>query len=64
MQVEGQSEEVIFDHLHATAFQYTSLGRTILGSADDVKSITKQSLEDYIKKHYTASRVVLNITNL
>ncbi|XP_047089788.1 probable mitochondrial-processing peptidase subunit beta, mitochondrial [Lolium rigidum] len=58
-EVEGQSEEVIFDHLHATAFQYTSLGRTILGSADDVKSITKQSLEDYIKKHYTASRVVI-----
>ncbi|KAL6541120.1 hypothetical protein OROMI_025003 [Orobanche minor] len=24
--VEGQTEEVIFDHLHATGFQYTSLG--------------------------------------
>ncbi|KAG6742954.1 hypothetical protein POTOM_053898 [Populus tomentosa] len=24
--VEGQTEEVIFDHLHATAFQYTPLG--------------------------------------
>lgn len=58
-EVEGQSEEVIFDHLHATAFQYTSLGRPILGSAADVKSITKTDLEAYIKNHYTASRVVI-----
>ncbi|PHT57446.1 hypothetical protein CQW23_05932 [Capsicum baccatum] len=30
---EGQTEGVIFDHLHSTAFQYSSLGRTILGPA-------------------------------
>uniref|UniRef100_A0ACD5X2Z0 Uncharacterized protein n=2 Tax=Avena sativa TaxID=4498 RepID=A0ACD5X2Z0_AVESA len=60
-EVEGQSEEVIFEHLHATAFQYTSLGRPILGSSDDVKSITKESLEAYIKKHYTASRMVISV---
>ncbi|CAN6301800.1 unnamed protein product [Urochloa humidicola] len=58
-EVEGQSEEVIFDHLHATAFQYTSLGRPILGSADNVKSITKEDLENYIATHYTASRMVI-----
>ncbi|CAL4913236.1 unnamed protein product [Urochloa decumbens] len=58
-EVEGQSEEVIFDHLHATAFQYTSLGRPILGSADNVKSITKEDLENYIATHYTAPRMVI-----
>jgi processing peptidase subunit beta len=58
-EVEGQSEEVIFDHLHATAFQYTSLGRPILGSADNVRSITKEDLENYIATHYTASRMVI-----
>ncbi|XP_062210335.1 probable mitochondrial-processing peptidase subunit beta, mitochondrial [Phragmites australis] len=58
-EVEGQSEEVIFDHLHATAFQYTSLGRPILGSADNVRSITKEDLEKYIATHYTASRMVI-----
>ncbi|ONL94957.1 putative mitochondrial-processing peptidase subunit beta mitochondrial [Zea mays] len=58
-EVEGQSEEVIFDHLHATAFQYTSLGRPILGSAENVKSITKEDLENYIATHYTAPRMVI-----
>jgi processing peptidase subunit beta len=52
-------EEVLFDHLHATAFQHTGLGRTILGSAANVRSITKDNLAEYIKTHYTASRMVL-----
>ena len=36
-QVEGIPEEVIFDHLHATAFQRSPLGRTILGPAENVR---------------------------
>ena len=36
-EVEKEAEEVLFDHLHATAFQFTSLGRPILGSAANVK---------------------------
>lgn len=36
-QVEGIPEEVIFDHLHATAFQHSPLGRTILGPAENVR---------------------------
>ncbi|CAO2826012.1 unnamed protein product [Amaranthus hypochondriacus] len=58
-EVEGQTEEVIFDHLHATAFQYTPLGRTILGSAENVKTITKSHLQNYIATHYTAPRMVI-----
>jgi predicted Zn-dependent peptidase len=59
MQVEGQVEEVIFDHLHATAFQHTSLGRTILGPAENVRSITVENLVDYISTHYTPPRMVI-----
>ncbi|KAM7520670.1 hypothetical protein LguiB_019632 [Lonicera macranthoides] len=58
-EVEGQTEEVIFDHLHATAFQYTPLGRTILGPAQNIKTITKKHLQDYISTHYTAPRMVI-----
>ncbi|XP_074560941.1 putative mitochondrial-processing peptidase subunit beta, mitochondrial [Curcuma longa] len=59
-EVEGQTEEVIFDHLHATAFQYTPLGRTILGPAQNIKSITKEHLKNYISTHYTAPRMVIS----
>ncbi|KAK9272857.1 hypothetical protein L1049_003235 [Liquidambar formosana] len=58
-EVEGQTEEVIFDHLHATAFQYTPLGRTILGPAQNIKTITKAHLQNYISTHYTAPRMVI-----
>ncbi|KAM7506826.1 hypothetical protein LguiA_017279 [Lonicera macranthoides] len=58
-EVEGQTEEVIFDHLHATAFQYTPLGRTILGPAQNIKTITKKHLQDYISTHYAAPRMVI-----
>lgn len=58
LQVEGQTEEVIFDHLHATAFQYTPLGRTILGPAQNIKTITKAHLQNYIQMHYAAPRMV------
>ncbi|PKA53676.1 putative mitochondrial-processing peptidase subunit beta [Apostasia shenzhenica] len=59
-EVEGQAEEVIFDHLHATAFQYTPLGRTILGSAQNIRTITKEHLKSYISTHYTSPRMVIS----
>ena len=34
------------------------LGRTILGPAENVRSITRNDLSEYIKTHYTASRMV------
>ncbi|KAK7304553.1 hypothetical protein VNO77_42434 [Canavalia gladiata] len=58
-EVEGQTEEVIFDHLHTTAFQYTPLGRTILGPVQNIKTITKDHLQNYIQTHYTAPRMVV-----
>ena len=52
------AEEVVFDHLHATAFQHSPLGRTILGPADNIKRLTRGDLADYIATHYTPPRMV------
>lgn len=58
-EVDKQLEEVVFDHLHATAFQGHSLGRTILGPKENIQSIQRENLVDYIKTNYTADRMVL-----
>lgn len=58
LQVESQVQEVLFDRLHATAYQYSPLGRTILGPADNIESITRNDLKDYITTHYTGPRMV------
>lgn len=59
-QMGVEDDQVILDQLHATAFQYTPLGRTVLGSVDDVKSITKADIEDYISSHCAAHRMVVS----
>ncbi|EOA20383.1 hypothetical protein CARUB_v10000696mg [Capsella rubella] len=58
-EVEGQTQEVVLDHLHATAFQHTPLGRTILGPAQNIKSITRDDLQNFIKTHFTAPKIVI-----
>ncbi|KAK0735043.1 Metalloenzyme, LuxS/M16 peptidase-like protein [Lasiosphaeria miniovina] len=58
-EVEKQLEEVVFDHLHATAFQHQPLGRTILGPRENIRDITRTELSNYIKHNYTADRMVL-----
>ncbi|RPA81597.1 hypothetical protein BJ508DRAFT_414668 [Ascobolus immersus RN42] len=58
-EVDKQLEEVVFDHLHATAFQGQALGRTILGPKENILSIKKNDLSDYITKNYKADRMVL-----
>jgi len=58
-EVETNLQEVVFDHLHATAYQGTPLGRTILGPTENIKSITAKNLRDYINTHYKAPRMVL-----
>jgi hypothetical protein len=40
-EVESNLQEVVFDHLHSTAFQGTALGRTILGPTHIIKYVDK-----------------------
>jgi len=58
-EVDKQLEEVVFDHLHATAFQGQPLGRTILGPKENILSISRGDLVSYIDANYTADRMVL-----
>ena len=58
-EVDKQTEEVVFDHLHATAYQGQPLGRTILGPKENIASIQRDDLLGYISKNYLADRMVL-----
>ena len=51
-EVDMNLQEVVFDHLHAVAYQGTPLGRTILGPAKNIKSISRDDLVHYINTHY------------
>ncbi|EMD39674.1 mitochondrial-processing peptidase subunit beta [Gelatoporia subvermispora B] len=58
-EVDKQLEEVVFDHLHSVAFANQPLGRTILGPKQNILSIKRDDLANYIKTNYTADRMVL-----
>merc|ERR1711997_831850 len=58
-EVEMNLQEVVFDHLHAIAYQGTPLGRTILGPTKNIKSISRDDLLHYITTHYKGPRMVM-----
>lgn len=58
-EVDTNLQEVVFDYLHATAYQNTPLGRTILGPTENIKSITRKDLMDYVSLFYKPARMVL-----
>ncbi|XP_058797790.1 mitochondrial-processing peptidase subunit beta [Phymastichus coffea] len=58
-EVETNLQEVVFDHLHSVAYQGTPLGRTILGPTENIKSINRNDLVNYVKNNYGPPRFVL-----
>jgi len=58
-EVDGQMEEVIFDRLHETAYRGTMLGATILGPEENIRSLSRAQIQDYINTHYVAPRMVV-----
>ena len=58
-EIETNMQEVVFDHLHAIAFQETPLGMTILGPSENIRSIQRQDLVNYVNAHYKGCRMVL-----
>eukprot|EP00928_Gymnodinium_smaydae_P088717 TRINITY_DN7277_c0_g1_i1.p1 TRINITY_DN7277_c0_g1~~TRINITY_DN7277_c0_g1_i1.p1 ORF type:complete len:478 (+),score=110.02 TRINITY_DN7277_c0_g1_i1:85-1518(+) len=58
-EVEKTTEEVIFDRLHLTAFHDSPLGYTILGPVENIQSITRDQLREYIQRNYASDHMVL-----
>jgi len=58
-EVSKDFSEVIFDHLHAAAFQGTSLGNTILGPEENIKTITRDDILAYTRQNYIGGNMLV-----
>ena len=58
-QTQDTPDDLIFDHLQATAYPDQSLGRPILGTEKHVRSFTRQTLFDQVKNNYFAGSMLL-----
>jgi len=58
---EDTPEDLCFDLLSESYYGKEGLGRTILGSAKNVKRFTEKDARAYMNKYYTADNVVISI---
>jgi len=53
-------DEAVFEYYQSTAYPNQPLGRSILGTAEKVRSITPDTLLSYMHDEYTAPRIVVS----
>jgi len=52
-------DDIVFDHFTETAFRHQTLGRSILGTPETVKSFTSAQLRSFMERQYGAERMVV-----
>ena len=52
-------DDVVFDHFTETAFRHQTIGRSILGTAETVKSFTSKQLHAFMERQYGADQMVV-----
>ncbi|MGE0735328.1 MAG: M16 family metallopeptidase [Alphaproteobacteria bacterium] len=58
-QVADTPDDIIFDHFQATAFPDQPLGRPVLGTAEIIAGMKRESIVDYMRGAYHAGAMVL-----
>ncbi len=58
---EDSPEDLVFDLLEEHAFSGNTLGRSITGSRESVKSITKKDILNHMDSFYTPSNMVVSV---
>jgi predicted Zn-dependent peptidase len=58
-QANDTPDDVIFDYFQETAFLNQTMGHPILGTAEIIKQIDRDTLLTFMQDHYGASRMVL-----
>ena len=58
-QAEDTPDDIIFDHFQATAYPDQAIGRPVLGQAEIIERMSRESLIDYRQRRYGARNMVL-----
>ena len=53
-------DDIVFDYFQETAFPKQSLGRSILGTEEFIKSLTRESLLHYFKNQYSTKNTIIS----
>ncbi|CEF66929.1 Cytochrome b-c1 complex subunit 1, mitochondrial [Strongyloides ratti] len=59
-EVENDYQEVVFDNLHATAFQGTPLAKSIYGTTETIQNLSRNDVLNFIDDHYKPVRMAIS----
>ena len=53
-------DDIIFDYFQETAYPDQAMGRSVLGEADVVRAMKRETLLSFMQRHYSPSRLVIS----
>ncbi|WP_417841935.1 M16 family metallopeptidase [Terasakiella sp.] len=59
-QANDTPDDIVFDHFQLTAYPDQAMGRPVLGEADIVKSLSRDTVLSYMQDNYATSRMVFS----
>lgn len=59
--VKDCPEDLVFENFYEMAYKDQPLGRSILGTYDNIAKFNKTSFQNYINKHYCAENIYISI---
>lgn len=63
-QANDTPDDIIFDYFQETAFPDQAIGRPVLGSAEVVGGLGRETVLGYMREHYSAPQIVLAAAGL
>jgi len=57
-QAHDTPDDIVFDYFQESAYPDQAMGRPVLGTADLVQSMERDTVLDYMRSHYSGSRMV------
>ena len=58
-QANDTPDDIIFDHFQETAFPAQPMGRPVLGIEPGIRDMTRDTLMNYMRRHYTTANTVV-----
>ncbi len=55
-------DDIIYDYYQDTAFSKQAFGRSIIGTADNIKRFRKEDFLNYMKENYIAENIILSVS--
>ncbi|MGC0372084.1 MAG: hypothetical protein DGJ47_000789, partial [Rickettsiaceae bacterium] len=60
-EVQDSPDDLVYEKFYQIAYPDQSLGRSILGTFENIKKFTDVDFKNYIAKHYTPENIVISI---